>query len=42
MNYDQWKTMVPEEEPDFKCNHCDIPIEEVGYCSRDCFEADQI
>lgn len=35
MNYDQWKTMTPPEEPENECGYCGDPCEE-EFCSKAC------
>ena len=41
MNYDDWKLSNPyENEEEYKCNMCDKPIEQEGYCSIRCKKAD--
>lgn len=40
MNYDDWKLETPEEEKEYECNFCGNPINEEGYCSKECYIAD--
>jgi len=40
MNYDDWKLESPDEPADFECNFCGNLIENEGYCSRECYLAD--
>lgn len=38
MNYDEWKTQSPPEEPENECAFCGEPCEG-EFCSRDCYKA---
>lgn len=41
MNYDDWKTQAPPEEPDNYCIVCGKPVnEDEEYCSSYCIKTD--
>ena len=43
MNYDDWKLQTPDEESEFECSECGIPVDREGdYCSNACFKAGQL
>lgn len=43
MNYDNWKSDIPDDElRQYECKMCGKSIEKEGFCAEKCTRADEI